>query len=372
MSKLVGFTVPQRGKAYFFYGASYVRYDVAADAVDTGYPKPITGNWAGAFDRDIDAAVLRPAGDYAYLFRGAEYVKIDMVGNTLVPGYPKLTADYWPGLWASDLGAALPSLDGAYTYFFQGSEYTKYEWAADRVVDGYPRSIADNWAGVYQWGIDTAVLWPSGNAYFFAGAEYVKYDMHTNTAPGGYPRPVEGNWAGLTTLTSGVAPVAPTSGEQLVAVESPGGGRVTDKRDPAAADLVTVDGPSGQRVQLHRLAAHFWGRLVQAGRAAGHADPLLLPVSGYRSSATQQTLFDQAVARYGSEEEARKWVARPGGSAHQSGRAVDCWLGISNDSGNVGAQRQTAVWAWLSANAASFGFYPYAAEPWHWEYNPPA
>jgi hypothetical protein len=369
MSKLAGFVVPQRNKAYFFYGDRYVRYDVAADGVEAGYPKPIAGNWNSAFDRDIDAAVLRPAGDYAYLFRGAEYVKIDMLGNTLVPGYPKVIAGHWPGLWASDINAALPSLDGAYTYFFQGTEYTKYDWHADSVVEGYPKLISDHWLGVYQWGIDTAVLWPSGNAYFFSGDEYIRYSMHTYTAADGYPRPIEGNWAGLTTLTSGAAPA---QADRPIAVESPGGGRITNKADPAPADLVTVDGPSGQRVQLHRLAAHYWAQLVVAARAEGHADPLLLPVSGYRSSATQQRLFDQAVERYGSEAEARKWVARPGGSAHQSGRAVDCWMGSSNDSRNVGTQRQTAVWAWLVANTERFGFYPYDAEPWHWEYNPPA
>ena len=370
MSKLAGFVVPQRGKAYFFYADRYVRYDVAADRVDDGYPLPIAGNWNGAFESDIDAAVLRPAGDYAYLFRANQYVKIDMLGNTLVDGYPKFISDHWPGLFESDIDAALPALDNHFTYFFREGQYVKYDWNADAVVAGYPRSIADNWAGVYQWGIHTAVTWPSGNAYFFAGDEYVRYDLNTNNPADGYPRPVAGNWAGLPELMGHAAP-APAAGRPE-AVELPGGGRVTDKRDPAPADVVSVAGTGGGTVQLHRLAAHWWGVLTAAARADGIADPLLAPVSGYRSSATQQRLFEQAVARYGSEEEARKWVARPGGSAHQSGRAVDCWMGIANDSGNVAAQQSTAVWAWLHANAERFGFYPYTAEPWHWEYNPPA
>jgi LAS superfamily LD-carboxypeptidase LdcB len=33
--------------------------------------------------------------------------------------------------------------------------------------------------------------------------------------------------------------------------------------------------------------------------------------------------------------------------------------------------RDTAAYHWLVANAATFGFYPYDVEPWHWEYNPP-
>jgi hypothetical protein len=158
---------------------------------------------------------------------------------------------------------------------------------------------------------------------------------------------------------------------QPVAVESPGGGRIRDKRDPSSRDLVTVQGLN-KRVLLHRLAAQAWAAMVNAARADGIADPLLLPVSGYRSGTLQERLWKQAQVRYGSDEDARKWVAPPGSSAHQSGRAIDFNLGSHNDSRNVAQQRRTHVHAWLLANAGRFGFYPYAREPWHWEYNPPA
>ena len=156
-----------------------------------------------------------------------------------------------------------------------------------------------------------------------------------------------------------------------VPVESPGGGRVRDKRDPAPSDVVTVRGVNGP-VPLHRLAAQAWAAMVSAARADGIAQPLLLPVSGYRSSAHQNRLWQHALARYGSAEEARKWVAPPGSSAHQSGRAVDMYLGARNDSSNVPKLRGTPAYQWLVVNAQRFGFYPYEREPWHWEYNPPA
>lgn len=160
---------------------------------------------------------------------------------------------------------------------------------------------------------------------------------------------------------------------QPVAVESPGGGRIQDKRDPKPADVVQVPRASGGTLPLHRLAAQALDAMIQAARANGIAAPLLLPVSGYRSSATQAKLWAAALAKAGGNvAEARKWVAPPGSSAHQSGRAVDLYLGFAISSSQVAAMRKTAAWRWLDQNAVRFGFYPYGVEPWHWEYNPPA
>jgi hypothetical protein len=105
-------------------------------------------------------------------------------------------------------------------------------------------------------------------------------------------------------------------------------------------------------VPLHRLAAQAWAAMVSAARADAIAAPLCCPCPATAA--------------------ARKWVAPPGSSAHQSGRAIDLHLGPSNDSANVGRLRRTPAFLWLVANARRFGFYPYEREPWHWEYNPSA
>jgi hypothetical protein len=160
--------------------------------------------------------------------------------------------------------------------------------------------------------------------------------------------------------------------EQPVSVELPGGQRIQNRSEPASDDLVTVAGLGGKQVRLHHLAATYGFRLIGAARDDRLPDPLLLPVSGFRSQARQHELWQRALKKYGSEEAARKWVAKPGGSAHHSGRAVDCWLGTPVGSEHVSQQRQTPAWSWLVSNAERFGFYPYEAEPWHWEYNPPA
>lgn len=150
-----------------------------------------------------------------------------------------------------------------------------------------------------------------------------------------------------------------------------GGGRIQNKKDPVSADLVTVQGV-GKKVPLQKDAARAWSALVAAARSAGLANPLLLPTSGYRSYAHQKSLFEQGIRKHGSAAAARRWVAPPGGSAHQSGRAIDFYLGTSNSSGNLPALKRTRSYAWLLENARRFGFYPYSREPWHWEYNPAA
>jgi hypothetical protein len=158
-----------------------------------------------------------------------------------------------------------------------------------------------------------------------------------------------------------------------VPVEEPGGGRIVNKRDPAPQDLVEEPiGLQRKPVSLHRLAYSAWAALVKSARSDGIKEPLLRVTSGYRSSKTQERLFRQAVQKYGSETRAAKWVARPGGSPHQSGRAIDFYLGAANTSGNAAKLRRTPAYAWLEANARRFGFYPYDPEPWHWEYNPPS
>lgn len=154
-------------------------------------------------------------------------------------------------------------------------------------------------------------------------------------------------------------------------VENPGGGRIKDKRAPNKSDIVAVSGVGQNQVPLHRLAADAWQAMVKAARADGLAEPLLHPTSGFRDPARQAVLWQQALKRYGSPEAARKWVAPPGSSPHQSGRAMDLYLGGRNDSSNVAQLRTLPAYRWLVGNARRFGFYPYEAEPWHWEYNPP-
>ncbi|MGW2378696.1 M15 family metallopeptidase [Streptomyces sp. NPDC001658] len=81
--------------------------------------------------------------------------------------------------------------------------------------------------------------------------------------------------------------------------------------------------------------------------------------SGWRSADYQNRLLRDAVAEYGSAEEAVRWVATPETSPHVSGDAVD-----------IGRSDATA---WLSEHGAAYGLCQiYRNEPWHYELRPEA
>jgi LAS superfamily LD-carboxypeptidase LdcB len=81
--------------------------------------------------------------------------------------------------------------------------------------------------------------------------------------------------------------------------------------------------------------------------------------SGWRSARYQTQLLREAVAEYGSVEEAARWVATARTSPHVSGQAAD--IGPSSAD------------AWLSTHGAQYGLCQiYRNEPWHYELRPAA
>jgi LAS superfamily LD-carboxypeptidase LdcB len=90
------------------------------------------------------------------------------------------------------------------------------------------------------------------------------------------------------------------------------------------------------------------------------ADGVKLVVnSGWRSPAYEDQLRREAIAKYGSEAEAARWVATGTTSPHVSGHAVD-----------IGPADATP---WLSAHGAAYGLCQiYGNEPWHYELRPDA
>lgn len=139
----------------------------------------------------------------------------------------------------------------------------------------------------------------------------------------------------LAEATSGLdAPVAPQDGYiQDGASVSP-----FDVDHPAIANL---DAALRDAIQRAALDARADGIEVRVS-------------SGWRSARYQQSLLEDAVRRYGSLEEARRFVNTPEQSTHVTGEAVDV--------------APTDAMSWLSQHGAMYGLcQTYANELWHYE-----
>jgi hypothetical protein len=194
-------------KVYFFNGPDYLRYDRVDDRADDGFPLPIKGNWTGfeeaGFDTDLDAAVNWGNGK-VYFFKGPNYLRYDVAGDMVDPGYPLPINSgawgNWPASFNSDIDAAINWGNGK-VYFFKGPHYLRYDVATDRVDPGYPRAIVDGawpgWPDSFAIGIDAAIGWGDGKVYFFRGSEYLRYDRASDQVDAGYPAPIADAWTGL-------------------------------------------------------------------------------------------------------------------------------------------------------------------------------
>nr|WP_280391652.1 M15 family metallopeptidase [Nocardia brasiliensis] len=89
------------------------------------------------------------------------------------------------------------------------------------------------------------------------------------------------------------------------------------------------------------------------GEAHAQGVPLSI-TSGYRSREEQQWLWNDGLVKYGSPDEARRWVLPPEESTHVSGRAID-----------VGPQEGAH---WLEVNGNTWGLCRmFDNEWWHFE-----
>ncbi|MEO3846686.1 M15 family metallopeptidase [Streptomyces sp. B8F3] len=157
--------------------------------------------------------------------------------------------------------------------------------------------------------------------------------------------------------SSSPAPVTPASSgapEPAGPPESP-----QRKRDGPAgeADGVVPEGTTVFDDAIPAVTELDTGFLTALREAATDAAPYGVEIrvnSGWRSPAYQEQLLREAVGKYGSEEEAARWVATPETSPHVSGDAVDI--------GESDAQM------WLFEHGAAYGLCPvYRNEPWHYE-----
>jgi LAS superfamily LD-carboxypeptidase LdcB len=134
------------------------------------------------------------------------------------------------------------------------------------------------------------------------------------------------------------------------------------ERIVAGGAATVVDGSGGERGSeggADQLSPAVVRAFTKAQGAAAAEGVTVTITSGWRSAADQQRLYQEAIAKYGSPEEARHWVLPPNESAHVRGEAID-----------VGPP---AGAAWLAEHGVRFGLcQAYANEAWHFELLAPA
>lgn len=179
---------------------------------------------------------------------------------------------------------------------------------------------------------------------------------------GGMPRPRH-----LLTTALALSTIVALAGCTASALPAGPGGGSSDAAQQGAptgdGELTDDDGyiPDGSSLPLDssepaitRLDPALLAALRDAQEAAAERDTAITIADGWRSERYQERLFADAVARYGSEEEASRWVKRGADSAHVSGHAVDIATADAMDFLN----RFGAEWGLCQA---------YANEMWHFE-----
>ncbi|MET7474884.1 hemopexin repeat-containing protein [Streptomyces sp. NPDC005648] len=163
------------GYVYFFKGPQYVRWDATDDTVDASfYPHATADQWPAlpaSFAAGIDAAINWGDGR-AFFFKGSQYVRYDIKDNFVDHNiYPRDISDGWPDFPAAfknGIDAAVNWGNGT-AYFFKGGSYLNYDIQNSKVRPGYPLPITEpgKWPELVQAGftgpLDDVIEWPQAD-----------------------------------------------------------------------------------------------------------------------------------------------------------------------------------------------------------------
>lgn len=189
-------------KIYLFYKDQYVR--LTQSTVDAGYPKPIAGNWHGipaSFESGIDAAFWRKSNNKYYMFKGSQYIRL--TETQMDTGYPKPIAGNWDGLpedFQSGIDAVFMHHGTQKIYMFKGGQYVRL--TGSKVDSGYPKPLKGHFKELpehMESGIQAA-LWRGSNdkLYLFGKhprrtlTDYVRFSDITKPVDAGFPKYVGG------------------------------------------------------------------------------------------------------------------------------------------------------------------------------------
>jgi hypothetical protein len=138
---------------------------------------------------------------------------------------------------------------------------------------------------------------------------------------------------------------------------------------PQTLDLV----PSAYENQRPKLAwpvSELVRDLEKDARNAGFKAPQFQIISGYRSIASQERLWKEALIKAdGDETLARQTTSPPGNSSHHSGFAFDIFLGIGGTKmERAPSQFKSKEYKFMrDVLAPKYNLTQLPNEPWHWE-----
>lgn len=141
-------------------------------------------------------------------------------------------------------------------------------------------------------------------------------------------------------------------------------------------DLINIASLVGTKAQTPVLSTEGYAGLEKAVAEAEKQGVELYVTSAFRTATHQQNLWDAAVAKYGDETVAAKYVARPGScGGHRSGNAIDVCIKGSASCGKMGsksvANYSDSDVVKLQQIMQAAGWLRYCGEWWHFQYNDP-
>ncbi|MBI5733628.1 MAG: D-alanyl-D-alanine carboxypeptidase family protein [Candidatus Kerfeldbacteria bacterium] len=170
------------------------------------------------------------------------------------------------------------------------------------------------------------------------------------------------------------------SGKATLSESNPVGGKCSEEDKVVVIDVTKF---GGVYASDKRLLPEAYQKLLEVENELFAKDGKKLQInSAFRSVAVQDKLWQKALVKFGSEEKAIEYVARPKcGAPHLTGGAVDVCI-----SGSQSCTKMTSAWAHydkygdetknpelkdvklLQEVMAKFGWVRYCGEWWHFEY----
>ncbi|WLT39085.1 D-alanyl-D-alanine carboxypeptidase family protein [Synechocystis sp. B12] len=187
--------------------------------------------------------------------------------------------------------------------------------------------------------------------------------------------------------TSPLLPGLPPDYEQLPPLAQQQGSREVSNNIAVKTNLGHYPFPENSQQRLVKVG-EYYGRSESLDQEAATAfkkmqadaqvqGVRLTIISGFRSIASQDALFQNQIKRKGGKEAAARFSAPPGHSEHHTGYALDIGDG-DNPANDLKINfENTSAYQWLARNANQYGFelsFPpnnsqgVSYEPWHWRY----